>query len=126
MNSSVWWFGCKTEEDVAWYRRHINKPQSTLDWLQDQKGCVYQKHDVEDRDTSKELNTDILGPLFKNISALDQKILRMRHSECMKWQEISDELGYNLSYLWKREKRAMEKLRAIIDRDDLSPWRGND
>lgn len=123
MNMSAWWLTCKDEDDVQFYRRHIIKPVATIDWIIEQKGCVYQEHDVEDRDTSKEFNVEIIGPLFKNISAMDRRIIRLRHEEGKRWSEISKIMGYNLSYLWKREKRAMEKLRAIIERDGLSPWR---
>jgi len=61
--------------------------------------------------------------LFQSISKLDREILRLRHEKGLKWQLISEVLGYNLSYLWKREKRAMEKMRAIIEREGYSPWR---
>ena len=118
--------GLSDEDDVKWYRRHVVKSSATLEWLQDQRGCCYQIHDVGEEPISKEFNVEIIGPLFKNISELDRRILTLRYAEQMKWQMISDLLGYNLSYLWKREKRAMEKLRAIIDRDNLSPWRNNE
>ena len=60
------------------------------------------------------------------MSKLDRQILTLRYAEKMKRKEIAIKLNYNLSYLWKREKRAMEKLRAIIERDGLSPWRKED
>lgn len=125
MNMAAWWIGLKDEDDIKWYRRHIRKSPQTMEWLQDQKGCCYQDCDKEEVE-EKEWNVGVLEPLFKNISELDQKILRLHYAEGMKWQQISDELGYNLSYLWKREKRALEKLRAIIERDDLSPWRNDE
>jgi len=123
MNMSAWWLYCKDEDDKKFYRYHIVKSTATLEWLQDQRGCTYQDHDVEDRPPQKEINTDILGPLLANLSELDQTILKLRHAQGLKWQTVSDQLGYNLSYLWKREKRAMEKLRAIIEKQNLSPWR---
>ena len=126
MNMSAWWLYCKDEDDTRFYRYHIVKNHQVLTWLADQRGCTYQIHDVDDREPEKEFNTDILGPLLKNLSELDQKILRLRHAQGLKWQTVSDQLGYNLSYLWKREKRAMEKLRAIIDREGLSPWRDDE
>lgn len=122
MNMRAWWLDCECDEDVAFYRRHIVKPAATIDWIREQQ----QMAEEEDLVPRKEINTDILKPLFKHISKLDQQILRMHYAEGMKWREISDRLGYNLSYLWKREKRALEKLRAIIDRDGLSPWRKED
>jgi DNA-directed RNA polymerase specialized sigma24 family protein len=125
MNASMWWFYCETEDDVKFYRRHIIKKPEVVDWIREQQGAHYDDHDV-DREPAKELNTDILGPLLANLSELDQTILRLHYVDMLKWREISEKLGYNLSYLWKREKRAMEKLRAIIDRDGLSPWRNDE
>lgn len=122
MNMSAWWLYCETEEDKAFYRRHIVKSVQTIDWIREQQGCHYDPHDVE-KPPEKEYNTDLLKPLFKNLSKLDRQILTLRYAEQMKWKEIAVKLDYNLSYLWKREKRAMEKLRAIIERDGLSPWR---
>jgi DNA-directed RNA polymerase specialized sigma24 family protein len=130
MNARMWWWGCDDEDDVKWYRRHIIKKPEIVQWISDQQGRVVEdplelmiRAEEEATEESKELDTDIIGVLFKGVSELDQKILRLRHEECLKWQDISDKLGYNLSYLWKREKRAMEKIRAIIKRDNISPWR---
>ena len=122
MNMSVWWLHCKTEEDTKFYRYHIIKKPETLDWIREQQGYHLDPHDDRQK-PKKELNTDILGPLMKNLTEMDQRILRLHYVEGMKWKEISQTMGYNLSYLWKREKKAMEKLRAIIERDGLSPWR---
>ena len=122
MNMSVWWLHCKTEEDTKFYRYHIIKKPETLDWIREQQGYHLDPHDDRQK-PKKEYNTDILGPLMKNLTEMDQRILRLHYVEGMKWKEISQTMGYNLSYLWKREKKAMEKLRAIIERDGLSPWR---
>jgi len=123
MNSAAWWFACENDDDVKFYRRHIVKSPAVIDWIREQQGSYRDDHDIDDEEPKKELNTEILGPLLKNLSELDQKILRLHYVEALKWREIAAELGYNLSYLWKREQRAMEKLRAIMDRDGLSPWR---
>mgnify|MGYP003111354452 FL=1 len=122
MNMASWWLHCRNEDDKKFYRYHIVKNQQTMEWIIDKTG-YYTDHEDEREEPRKEFNTDIIGVLFKDLSELDQKILRLRHAEAMKWKEISVILGYNLSYLWKREARAMKKLRAIIDRDGLSPWR---
>ena len=130
MNCAARWFVCKDEDDVKWYRRHIMKKTEVVQWISDQQGRysddpleqLIQKEE-EAAEEPKELNTDIIGLFFKELSELDQKILMLREAEGLKWKDISQQLGYNHSYLWKRHKRAMEKCRAIIERDKLDPWR---
>ena len=130
MNCAPWWFVCKDEDDVKWYRRHIMKKTEVVQWISDQQGRYSDdplelliQAEEEAAEEQKELNTDILGVLFKELTELDRQILMLREAEGLKWKAISAQLGYNHSYLWKRHKRAMEKCRAIIDRDKLDPWR---
>ena len=38
MNCAAWWFVCKDEDDVKWYRRHIMKKTEVVQWISDQQG----------------------------------------------------------------------------------------
>jgi len=130
MNARAWWVGITDEDDARFYRYHIIKSCDKIQWISDQQGNYSEspeermiRLEEEAEQKTKELNGDIIPLLFQSISKLDREILRLRHEKGLKWQLISEVLGYNLSYLWKREKRAMEKMRAIIEREGYSPWR---
>jgi len=106
-----WWIDNKIEtpEDAVWYRKHMNMGSVALNNL------------VEDGYISRELNVEILPQLLSVLSPLDRKILELHYIEGLKWREISVELGYNLSYLWKREKRALAKMRVLAESRGLKP-----
>ena len=114
----AWWVGLKDEDDKIWYRYHKSYKQTTIDWIIDQNECCYQTHSWDDEDAGEDIEQpdpmEILGPLLKHISELDQNILMLRYGHNLKWREIGDKLGYNISYLWKREKRAMKLLRSLL------------
>jgi RNA polymerase sigma factor (sigma-70 family) len=122
MNMARWWVGLTDDDDKQWYRHHKGYKQTTIDWLIDQKGCCYQPHDDpiqdEPEDTPQRNPMEILGPLLENISELDRNVLMLRFGHGLKYREISEKLGYSVSYLWKREQRAMKKLREIISEQD--------
>jgi len=121
MNMARWWVGLTDEDDKKWYRHHKGYKQSTIDWLIDEKGCCYQPHDIveiEEDDTPKPDPMVILGPLLKNVSELDRNVLMLRFGHGLKYREIAEKLGYSIAYLWKREQKAMKKLREIISEQD--------
>ena len=106
-----WWIDNKIEtpEDAKWYRKHMNMSPQGLTNL------------VEDEYVRRELNTDIVPQLMSCLSELDRRILQLHYIEGLKWREVAEELGYNLSYLWKREKRALAKMRALAESKGLKP-----
>lgn len=119
MSKKRWWKECEGEDDIAFYRRHIVKSASTIDWMRDTCGLAAYGEESSDRDW----NVECLDFLMSHIDERDAEIIRMRHGEGLKWKDISKALGYNLSYLWKRERRAMARLREVIAEHDLKPWR---
>ena len=67
MNSAAWWFACENDDDVKFYRRHIVKSPAVIDWIQEQRGCHYDVHDVGEEEPKKELTS-----LFTQCKSVDK------------------------------------------------------
>jgi len=75
---------------------------------------------VEDRHFPDEfeLAEDHLSQAVNNLPLLRRRVLGMLFIKQLTAQEIADELGCSISYIYKEKHRALKKIREVMEGDD--------